>query len=226
MATEPWQKPWPGAFELILISDIFLLTFLADLRLSGYCPRLIPLVPPGWTFLSATALLTEWLPRVYRFAMRLCLDPHLAEDLTQETFLRAWRRRGQLRSTGAIGPWLFQITANLWKDHLRRGQGAPPRTETSPDEVSGPGPSPQDCAAQKEQVHQALQAMDALPDRQREVLYLHACEGLNGTQISSVLDISLQAVKASLSLARKKMRELLKDKNEMVNDHASLPSPQ
>ena len=67
-------------------------------------------------------LLEEWAPRVYRFALRLCNDPHIAEDLAQETFLRAWRHRGRLRDERVARVWLFRITANLWRDQLRRNR--------------------------------------------------------------------------------------------------------
>ena len=65
------------------------------------------------------------LPHVYRFALRLAGDPHLAEDLTQETYLRAWRGRRQLRSAQSARVWLFRISVNLWRDQLRRGQSRP-----------------------------------------------------------------------------------------------------
>ena len=63
----------------------------------------------------------------------------------------------------------------------------------------------------REDVQRTLDAMDKLPPRQREVLYLHACEGLCLAEIADVLDISSDAVKASLSLARKRMRRQLED---------------
>src|SRR5205823_15077281 len=66
--------------------------------------------------------LEAWVPRVYRFALRLSNDPDAADDLTQETFLRAWRQRDRLRDQRAARVWLFRITANLWRDHLRRGR--------------------------------------------------------------------------------------------------------
>src|SRR5262245_49072471 len=53
--------------------------------------------------------LEAWVPRVYRFALRLCHDPHAADDLTQETLLRAWRHRGHLRDERAMCVWLFRI---------------------------------------------------------------------------------------------------------------------
>ncbi len=59
--------------------------------------------------------------------------------------------------------------------------------------------------------------MDALPERQREVLYLHACEGFSLAEIAEILSLSPEAVKASLSLARKRMRQKLQDLDMVVN---------
>lgn len=156
-------------------------------------------------------LLQEYVPRVYRFALRLTHDAHTAEDLTQETFLRAWRRHGLLRDPQAIHVWLFRITANLWRDQLRRGKLR----------VAQAGPLPADCASgmrpaersveDQDDLRRALEAMEALPERQREVLYLSACEGLSAAEITLVLGISSEAVKANLCLARKKLRQELKD---------------
>lgn len=156
-------------------------------------------------------LLEEWVPRVYRFAFHLCNDPHAADELTQETFLRAWRQRGRLRDPGAARVWLFRIAANLWRDRLRRGRSpvarAGPLEDTQPD----PTHSPERLAAGREELARALEALDELPPRQRDVLYLSACEGLNTAAVAAVLGISPAAVKASLSLARKKLREQLPD---------------
>ena len=66
--------------------------------------------------------LEEHLPGVYRFALRLTGNPHAAEDLTQEAFLRAWRQARQLRVPQAARAWLLRITMNVWRDQLRRGQ--------------------------------------------------------------------------------------------------------
>src|SRR5690348_5337242 len=69
---------------------------------------------------AVSDILEEWVPRVYRFALRLSNDLHTAEDLAQETFLRAWRHRERLRDKRAARVWLFRITANIWRDQLRR----------------------------------------------------------------------------------------------------------
>jgi RNA polymerase sigma-70 factor (ECF subfamily) len=153
-----------------------------------------------------TEFLETWAPRVYRFALRLTRDIHAAEDLAQEALLRAWSRRRQLREPRAAHVWLFRITANLWRDQLRR---AGPEREALVRDPIGQTPPPERHFSQQEELRLALAALDALPSRQREVLYLNACEDLSLLEIAHVLDITPQAAKASLSLARKKLRQQL-----------------
>jgi RNA polymerase sigma-70 factor, ECF subfamily len=152
-------------------------------------------------------LLEEWVPRVYRFALRLCNDHHVAEDLAQETLLRAWRQLGQMRDTRALQVWLFRITANLWNDQLRRRKSPVGAAGPLDEPHLGRSHPPDRLAADREELDLALSVMAALPDRQREVLYLSTCEGLSSTEIGEVLGINAAAAKANLSLARQKMRE-------------------
>src|SRR5687767_14908852 len=102
--------------------------------------------------MPVTSRLETWVPRVYRFALRLSRDPHAAADLTQDTFLRAWRHRGRLRDPRAVRGWLFRIAANLWRDRLRRGRSpvarAGPLDETEP----GAAHSPERTAAGREEL--------------------------------------------------------------------------
>jgi len=156
-------------------------------------------------------LLEQFVPRVYLFALRLTRSRDEAEDLTQETFLRAWRHRARLRDPCAARAWLFSIAVNLWRSRLRR-KGRGEQTAGLPDE---PGPRPENLPEEdliaEENVRRVRKAIDALPARQREVVYLHACEALPLREIAGVLGISLEAVRSSLSLARKRLRRQLKD---------------
>ncbi len=147
------------------------------------------------------------MPRVFGFALRLTGNRHAAEDLTQETFLRAWRKAGSLRDEQRERVWLFQIAANLWRDQVRRRQLAPERAGPIDVELLGRQRFPEEVAEQREEVARALNALDALPARQREVMYLSACEGMNHAEIATVLECTTDAVKTNLSLARKKLRE-------------------
>ena len=146
---------------------------------------------------------------VYRFALRLTHDHDTAEEIVQETFLRAWKGRTRLREAGARRVWLFRIAANVWRDGWRRSKS--PVAQATPFADEGPAHtrSPDHLVSEQEQVVQILQAMDALPPRQRQVLYLFSVEGLAQGQIAQVLELSPEAVKAHLSLARKALRRRL-----------------
>jgi RNA polymerase sigma-70 factor, ECF subfamily len=154
------------------------------------------------------ALLEEYAPRVYRFALRLSGSHQDAEDLVQETFLRAWRHRGRVREAGAVRVWLFTIAANVWRDHLRRRKRRPEVQGAIADDCQARASPPDGGLIAQEDQERLTEAMDRLPPRQREVLHLHAWEQLSLAEIAQVLDISPDAAKASLSLARRRMREL------------------
>jgi RNA polymerase sigma-70 factor (ECF subfamily) len=150
---------------------------------------------------------------VYRYAMRLSGHADLAEDITQETLLRAWRRRHNLREPLAARVWLLRITGNVWTDYLRQKKFRPRVLEV---EATCPRPSAGIRTEHEEHVAQALAAMDELPPRQRQVLYLTTCEGLSQAEVADVLGIGPAAVKSNLSLARREMRRRLKDLYEDV----------
>jgi RNA polymerase sigma-70 factor (ECF subfamily) len=163
-------------------------------------------------------ILEEWVPRVYRFALRLSNDHDTAEDLAQETFLRAWRHRERLRDKRAARVWLFRITANLWRDQLRRTRSPVGRASPLADDAGVADTSAIPAlrlVSEKEELTQALEAMNNLPPRQRHVLYLSACEGMASKEIAWVLDITANAVKANLSLARKSMRQFFRGARAM-----------
>jgi RNA polymerase sigma-70 factor, ECF subfamily len=153
----------------------------------------------------------EHLPRVYRFALRLTGSRQEAEDLTQDTFLRAWRQRGRLRDAGAARVWLFTIARNLWTDRLRRKRRRPVSIEALQEDCQSAAIAADRGLIVQEDVRRVLEAMDSLPARQRELLHLHACEGLSLGEIAEVVGISVDAAKASLCEARKRMRERFRE---------------
>ena len=155
----------------------------------------------------------EHVGSVYRYALRLTRRPDLAEDLTQETLLRGWRSRQKLRDDRAARVWLFKIATNLWTDQLRRGKFCPETLNTEP---PCPRPLPEAASDERENVRMALAAMDELPPRQRQVLYLVTCENMAHDEVATILGINESAVKANLSLARKEMRQRLKELYEAV----------
>ncbi|MEM7454948.1 MAG: RNA polymerase sigma factor [Planctomycetota bacterium] len=149
--------------------------------------------------------LEPFIDRVFRFALSLSRDRHLAEDLTQECFLRAVRSADQLKDELAIRSWLFRITLNLWKDYCKKKRISFHEGDW---DVPGAGLPPLERLVQIETRQSAIELMQTLPDKQRTVLFLSAVEQLSNSEIASLLNTNENAVKSSLSIARKRMREL------------------
>lgn len=162
---------------------------------------------------TVTLTLEQHVEAVYRYALRLTRRPDLAEDVAQETLLRGWRNQSKLREPQAARLWLFRIATNVWTDHLRKSNFRPRPLEV---ELPCPRRLPTDANDERENVRLALAAMDELPPRQRQVLYLATCEQLSHAEIAEVLGIGLAAVKSNLSVARKEIRLRLKEVYEAV----------
>lgn len=154
--------------------------------------------------------------RLFRFAWRLSGDMHLAEDLAQETLCRAWRSRDQLRDPDRRRVWLFRICANLWRDEGRRRSLRGSRTgldlshceSIMQQSLNNPSES-------REEAGIVLSAMALLPERQREVLHLVACEELAISDVAEILGTTPGAVRSSLSLARQHVRQHLESRSRI-----------
>jgi RNA polymerase sigma-70 factor (ECF subfamily) len=149
----------------------------------------------------------EHLDVVYRYALRLTRDNQLAHELTQETMLRAWRRRATLREPAAARVWLLRIATNLWTDWRRRKVPTPQLLQEDPPSRD---PTITGKLIRQENVLLALAALDQLPPRQREVMHLVTVEQMSHGEVAAILGISVAAVGASLSAGRKELRERLR----------------
>ncbi len=156
-------------------------------------------------------VLETHLPHVYRFALQLAGDPDAAQDIAQETMLRAWRWRNRLREPRAAKRWLLTVAANIWRDQLRRRRahpvGAMPEAPQPPADEAPPGRA----LMHGEAVEWVTRRMARLPPRQRQVLYLRAFEELALQEIAGMLSISVNAAKASLAAARRTLRRELSE---------------
>ncbi len=158
-----------------------------------------------------TELLEQNAARVYRFALQLTGDPDRSRDLVQETMLRAWRARDQLRDVTAIGVWLLRITNNVWRDWQRRQRSPIHRAARLENEAEAAEGGPLQAVVDQENVKRVMEALEQLPNRQREILYLHACEGLSPSDIAEILQLAANSVRVTLCEARKRMRQQLAD---------------
>lgn len=144
-------------------------------------------------------------PRLYRVAYAWCHNPALADDLVQDTLIKAWRKAGQLRDQQSRDAWLFSIMANCYRDHFRRH-----RDMEDIDDFELPfESSPESEHIQHETVHKVRSAIARLPEGQRQVITLVDLEGLSYVEVAHVLQIPSGTVMSRLSRARSRLRELL-----------------
>lgn len=141
--------------------------------------------------------------------MHLCGDQHLAEDLAQEAMLRAVRAGGRIDQPLALKVWLLRVVENLWRDWCR-SKGRRPVEAMLDTEIVEEQLEPLEHLTQNEEVALAVNAMRKLPERQRSILHLIACEELTVAETAEVLQITPEAVRSSLSVARAQMRSMLR----------------
>lgn len=148
-------------------------------------------------------LFADYQTPILNYLYRLLGDPALAEDLTQETFTRAWKVRGQLPELDNPRAWLYRIATNAARDHIRRARlftwlplfGNEPALNFE---------SPEETAIESERMRRAL--LQLSPDY-RIPLVLYTCQEFTVAEIAAALGLSTDAVKQRLVRARKQLRE-------------------
>lgn len=149
------------------------------------------------------ALVRAHSGELYRYAYWLCGQDALAQDLVQETFLRAWRSLDSLRENIAAKAWLTTI---LRREHARLYERKPmPTTDISDLEICDSAPGPEHLG-EDSVVRAAIAKLDA---KYREPLVLQVLGGFSCTEIARQLQISEAAVMTQVFRARQKLKVLL-----------------
>lgn len=157
--------------------------------------------------------------RILRYLHRMTRDLPRAEELTQETFLRASRALGDFRGEAKVSTWLYRIAANLWLDERRKesargrqAQQLPLDPADAPDtaslSISGPK-LPDQLLEESEMGSCVREFVDRLPPDHRVAIILHDLEGLKNREIAAILGCSLDAVKIRIHRARGRLKVLL-----------------
>ncbi|MGH9794492.1 MAG: RNA polymerase sigma factor [Candidatus Acidiferrales bacterium] len=156
------------------------------------------------------AIVREHQQRIYRLLMALTRDADAADTLTQECFLRAYRKRATFRGEARIGTWLVRIAINLAKDHARSRRrafwrmlmgGSRAQAETDAQhafEVADPGADPEQAAAARQQLAAVWDAADHLSQQQRTVFLLRFAQEMSLQEIAGATDLEVGTVKAHL----------------------------
>jgi RNA polymerase sigma-70 factor (ECF subfamily) len=148
-------------------------------------------------------LVLRYRKMVVGVAYRTCGDGVLAEDIAQETFIRAWTKLSTYRPEGSFRGWLCRIAANLTIDALRR-QKPTVELESRTFEASGDGPEA--AVLREERAAAVRKAIMKLATHSRMALVLREYEGLSYREIADALGIPLGTVKSRLNDARLRLK--------------------
>jgi RNA polymerase sigma factor (sigma-70 family) len=168
-------------------------------------PEPVEWTPPTWE-----ELVRDHGARVYRLAYRLTGNPHDAEDLTQDVFVRVFRSLHRFQP-GTFEGWLHRITTNLFLDGARRRQKIrfDGLGENSDERLPSAWPSPSEQLADADLDHDVAAALSALPPEFRAAVVLCDIEGLSYEEISEVLDIKIGTVRSRIHRGRAQLRTAL-----------------
>jgi RNA polymerase sigma-70 factor (ECF subfamily) len=162
---------------------------------------------------SAVVSFEAYYQRISRYIMSMVRDTAEAEDLTQETFLRAHRHRNSLKDERAQTAWLYRIATHVCLDRLRQyARRAPSESEADIEEVDlaePDGPSLQQIIERDEMSECIQRYLNRLSDSYRAVILLHDLHELTALEIAQLLDDSLATIKIRLHRARLKLRTAL-----------------
>lgn len=160
------------------------------------------------------AFFQAYYDRILRCVQSMVHNAPEAEDLTQETFLRAYKERESLRESGALVAWLYRIATHVALDKLRqRARRSPREADVVLAEIDFPdrdSVSLQQGLEQGEMSACVQEYVANLPDNYRSVILLHDTEDLTGPQIAELLELPLATVKMRLHRARQRLQATLR----------------
>ena len=173
------------------------------------------------------ALVNRHQAALRAFLQRVCGgDGARADDLAQDTFVRAWRALGSFRGGARFSTWLHRIALNLYLTDRARLSGQPTREEPA----AGPEPParhPDDTAAERAIERRSIErALARLSEPERLAVSLMYGEGFTQEEIADLLDCPVGTVKTHLARGKQKLRALLEEAGEAApTDPRPAPGP-
>ena len=150
------------------------------------------------------------LDALYGYAMTLTRDSTQAEDLVQETYLRATSAANQPPVSSNLKAWLFVIMRNAWLNQVRHNQSGPRFVELETNDQSDEArDNPHVVYLRKLEREQVRDAIEKLPEAYREIVVLRDIEGFTYQEIAMVLECPAGTVMSRLGRARAKLRDSL-----------------
>ena len=147
---------------------------------------------------------------LYRFAAGILKDSHEAEDVVQDIFLKFWKMREKMNEIENINAFAYRMTRNVCLDHLKKrriqyfdntGTGIP---EPEPND-----PNPEKMVEIRDSAERVRKLIGDLPEQQRAIIHMRDIDGYSYEEISEIMNMEINAIRVSLSRARRTVREAL-----------------
>jgi len=168
-------------------------------------------------------LYDRYYSRMHGYAASMLRDRAAADDVVQETFLRAQASFEELRDPERLSAWLFRIAHNLCMDHLRARQSSRVDPDADPDLAGACDAAWVQRDLERGEMGDCVrEKIDTLPARDRAVILLYDLMELSQQEIADVLGIEVGAVKVRLHRARKRLREVLENACSFSRDQRNV----
>ena len=161
-------------------------------------------------------LVTAYEKNVYNIALRMVGDPEDAADMTQETFIKAYRALSGFRGDSKFSSWLYRIASNVCLDFLRSRSRHPQVSLSTVDEddratfeLPDMRQNPEEQLMKKLGMEAVRRGLEQLPEQQRQILVLRELGGLSYAELAQTLGLEEGTVKSRIFRARKRLGALL-----------------
>jgi RNA polymerase sigma-70 factor, ECF subfamily len=166
---------------------------------------------------DVNTLCATYRSRIYRYALLSLRDPDLAETVTQDCFLKAYRAREEFRGDCSVATWLTRIATNLIRDATRSrkfqfwkmASSTAAEVGAMADRLRSPGLSPETFLMVREELHGVWDAVDNLPGKQRSVFLLRFVEEMELPEIAKAMGLHVGTVKSHLHRALAAVRKAM-----------------
>ncbi len=161
-------------------------------------------------------LAERWQRRIFSFVCRYVGNVEEAQDLTQDTFAKAYQNLDRLTDPSRFSSWLYKIALNECRMRFRRRRNVSHVSLSGEDENEGidivDAVTPERRLADKEKSQALRRAFDALPEEQRSVILMKEYQNLKFHEISEIMNVPLSTVKSRMYLGLKTLRRLMEHK--------------
>ena len=154
-------------------------------------------------------LVMPYSSRLFRMAYRLMNSREEAEDIVQEVYVKLWEMRTELKDYNSIEALAVRITRNLCLDHLRKKKVKQEAAKSEKLIQDANRVSPEDQLERQEEKELLHTLISALPEPQRSLVHLRHLEEKEYEEIAEMVNMNVNAIRVSISRARKQMREML-----------------